>query len=188
MNEKIRLKNWYFIAPSVLLTIISIAYLSGGPRVPMDNDQTSSLALAEKEAERVGEESAKFDVDIPIDNLVVKFSEPIAFTIKDEFVEVGENSPNLVIATITNNGSSIFEAYSFSLGTPIIENNLDAFCEQVFPMQSDLPAQPENLDIEPGGSRTFHWVYICQANRGDPVSLNVTVTEKNLLTLASTIK
>jgi hypothetical protein len=55
-------------------------------------------------------------------------------------------------------------------------------------MQSDVPPQPDNLEIEAGGTRTFHWIYMCEAKQGDPVSLNVTVTDKKLLTFTSKIK
>lgn len=55
-------------------------------------------------------------------------------------------------------------------------------------MQDDVPAAPDNLEIEPGGERTFHWVYMCEAKKGDAVSLNITVTESKLLTFKSSIK
>lgn len=183
-----RLKKWHFVAPSVLVSIIAIAYFTAGPRVPMENDQTSELAIAEQEAEKVGESEAEFGKEIKVGDVVISLSEPAAFKITDASIETNGKYPNLVIATIKNDGSSAFEAYSFSLGTPIIENNPDAFCEQVFPMQDDIPAQPENLEIEAGGVRTFHWIYMCEAKKGDPVSLNITVTDANLLTFKTKIK
>lgn len=186
--EKSRLKKWHFVAPSVLISIISIAYFSAGPRVPMDNDQTSQLAIAEQEAEKADESSADFGKEITVGDVLVSISEPVALKITDESIDTMGKFPNLVIATIKNNGSSIFEAYSFSLGTPIIDNNTDAYCEQLFPMQDDVPMPPDNLEIEAGGERTFHWVYMCEANKGDPVSLNVTVTDNNLLAFKSSIK
>lgn len=188
MNIRKRLKKWHFIAPSVLATIIAIAYVTAGPRVPMDNDQTSDLAIAENQAEKADESVADFGKDIAVGDLVVNLSEPKSIKITDEFVDVGEMSPNLMVATLTNNGSATFEAYSFSLGTPVVENNPDAYCEQFFPMQDDVPAAPENLELEPGKSLTFYWVYGCEASKGDPVTINVTVTDESLLTLSSTIK
>ena len=185
---KSRLKKWHFVAPSVLATIISIAYFTAGPRVPMDNDQTSKLAIAEQESEKAGEQTAKFDSDMAIDDLVINITEPQSIKITDPSIDTTGKFPNLVVATIKNNGKSVFEAYSFSLGTPIIENNTSAYCEQLFPMQSDVPPQPDNLEIEAGGTRTFHWIYVCEAKQGDPVSLNVTVTDKKLLTFTSKIK
>lgn len=188
MELQKRLKKWHFVAPSVLASIIAIAFFTAGPRVPMDNDQTSELALAEQEAEKVGESEAEFGKEIKVGDVVITLTEPESFKITDPSIELNGKSPNLVIATIKNNGSATFEAYSFSLGTPIIENNPDAFCEQVFPMQDDIPTQPDNLEIEAGGERTFHWVYMCEAKKGDPVSLNITVTDANLLTYKSKIK
>ncbi len=188
MEKSFKLKKWHFVAPSVLLTVISIAYLTSGPRVPMDNDQTSELALAEKESEKVGESSAQFDTEIMVGDLSVILTEPKPVKITDEFIDTGDMSPNLVIATLKNNGSKMFEAYSFSLGTPIIENNPDAYCEQIFPMQDDIPPMPDDLEIEPGGERTFYWAYMCEAAKKDPVSLIVTVTDSELLTFTSTIK
>jgi hypothetical protein len=183
-----RLKKWHFIAPSVLASVIAVAYFTAGPRVPMDNDQTSQLAIAEQENEKAGEQSAQFDKDIVVGDVTVNLSEPKSIKITDPSIDATGKSPNLIVATIKNNGKSVFQAYSFSLGTPIIENNTDAYCEQLFPMQDGIPAQPDNLDIEAGGSRTFYWVYMCEAKQGDPVSLNVTVTDKSLLTFVSKIK
>ena len=188
MTTTTRLKKWHFIAPSVLASVIAVAYFTAGPRVPMDNDQTSQLAIAEQKTEKAGEQSAQFGTDIAVGDVTVNLSEPKPIKITDPSIDVAGKSPNLVIATLKNNGKSVFQAYSFSLGTPIIENNPDAYCEQLFPMQNDIPAQPDNLDIEAGGTRTFYWVYMCQAKQGDPVSLNVTVTDKNLLTFVSKIK
>lgn len=188
MKRSFKLKKWHFIAPSVLLTVVSIAYFTAGPRVPMDNDQTSELALAEKESEKVGESTAQFDTEIMVGALSVILTEPQPVKITDEFIDVGDLSPNLVVATLKNNSNKMFEAYSFSLGTPIIENNPEAYCEQIFPMQDDIPAMPDDLEIEPGGERIFYWAYMCEAAKSDPVSLIVTVTDSDLLTYTSTIK
>ena len=185
---KSRLKKWHFIAPSVLASVIAVAYFTAGPRVPMDNDQTSALAIAEQEAEKADESSAEFGKEITVDDLVITLSEPQPITITDSMIDPSGKSPNVVVATIKNKGSNTFEAFSFSLGTPIIDNDPDAFCEQLFPMQDDVPAAPDNLEIEPGGERTFHWVYMCEAKKGDAVSLNITVTESKLLTFKSSIK
>ncbi len=51
-----QLKRWHFVAPSVLASIVAIAFFTGGPSVPMDNDSTSAAAIAEKEAQPVAEE------------------------------------------------------------------------------------------------------------------------------------
>ena len=183
-----RLKKWHFVAPSVLITIIAIAYFTAGPRVPMDNDQTSDLAIKEQESEKADESSAEFGKEITVGDMVITISEPEPIKITDSSIDVGDKFPNRIIATIKNKGSSMFEAFSFSLGTPIIDNNPDAFCEQLFPTQDDVPATPANLEIEAGGERTFHWVYMCEAKKGDPVSLNITVTESKLLAFKSSIK
>lgn len=188
MKTQSTLKRWHFIAPSVLASIIAVAYFTAGPRVPMDNDQTSQLAIAEQQNEKAGEQSGQFGSNIAVDDLEVNISEPKAIMITDPSIDSNGKSPNLIVATIKNNGKSVFQAYSFSLGTPVIENNTDAYCEQLFPMQSDIPPQPDNLDIEAGGTRTFHWVYMCEAKPGDPVSLNITVTDKKLLTFTTKIK
>lgn len=183
-----RLKKWHFVAPSILLSVVAVAYFSAGPRVPMDNDQTSDLAIKEQNAEKADESSAEFGKEIKVGDVVITISEPSPLKITDSSIDVAGKSPNLVIATIKNKGASIFEAFSFSLGTPIIDNNPDAFCEQLFPMQADIPAQPENLEIEAGGERTFHWVYMCEAKKGDPLSLNITVTDAQLLAFKTAIK
>ena len=188
MNWTKRLKKWHFVAPSVLATVIAIAYFTAGPRVPMDNDQTSELAIAENQAEKADESVAEFGKDIAVGDITVNLTEPEAIKITDEFVDFGEMSPNLIVATLTNNSSSRFEAYSFSLGTPVVENNPDAYCEQFFPMQDDVPPAPENLELEPGKSLSFYWVYGCEAAVGDPVTINVTVTDESLITLSTTIK
>jgi hypothetical protein len=183
-----RLKKWHFVAPSVLLSVIAVAYFTAGPRVPMDNDQTSDLAIKEQESEKADESAAEFGKEITVGDVVITISEPAPLKITDSSIDPTGKFPNVVIATIKNKGSAVFEAFSFSLGTPIIDNNPDAFCEQLFPMQDDVPAQPDNLEIEAGGERTFHWVYMCEAKKGDPVSLNITVTDTKLLAFKTAIK
>lgn len=183
-----RLKKWHFVAPSVLASVIAVAYFTAGPRVPMDNDQTSELAVAEQESEKADESAAEFGKEITVDDLVITLSEPQPIKITDSSIDSSGKFPNVVIATIKNKDSQTFEAYSFSLGTPIMDNDPDAFCEQLFPMQDDVPAAPDNLEIEPGGERTFHWVYMCEAKKGDAVSLNITVTDSKLLSFKTSIK
>ena len=187
-KTKSRLKKWHFVAPSVLVSIVAVAFFSAGPSVPMDNDQTSALALAEKKAESADESSAQFGEDISVDNLVITISEPESFEVLDSFIDTTDKYPNRIIASIQNNGEKPFEAYSFSLGTPIIDDDPDAFCEQLFPMQDDIPAVPDDLVIKKGEKLTFHWIYMCEANVGDSVSLNITVTDTKLLAFKSTIK
>ena len=41
------MSRWKIFVPAALISIVAIAYFSGGPRVPMDGDRTSDLALAE---------------------------------------------------------------------------------------------------------------------------------------------
>ena len=73
------------IVPLVLATIVSIAYFSAGPRVPMDNDSTSDLALAEKaKEEEVNEVEGGFGSDITLANgAVVNISDPTEWKPKD---------------------------------------------------------------------------------------------------------
>ena len=88
MTTTTRLKKWHFIAPSVLASVIAVAYFTAGPRVPMDNDQTSQLAIAEQKTEKAGEQSAQFGTDIAVGDVTINLSEPKSIKITDPSIDV----------------------------------------------------------------------------------------------------
>jgi len=43
------MKRWQIITPLALASVVAIAFFSAGPPVPMDGDNTSALAISEKD-------------------------------------------------------------------------------------------------------------------------------------------
>jgi len=44
-REDLFMSRWKIITPAVIASIVAIAFFSAGPRVPIDGDNTSALAL-----------------------------------------------------------------------------------------------------------------------------------------------
>ena len=110
-----QLKRWHFVAPSVLACIVAIAFFTGGPSVPMDNDTTSVAALAEKDAQPEAEEKAA-NLGTPIQlagEITLTVSELAEFKAKDPDALGVEGRPQIMDITIENKGSADFDISSF---------------------------------------------------------------------------
>lgn len=139
-NWKSRLKKWHFIAPSVLASVIAIAYFTAGPRVPMDNDQTSALAIAEQEAEKADESSAEFGKEITVDDLVITLSEPQPITITDSMIDPSGKSPTSWLpqlktrAVIPLKHLAFRSEHPLSTTIPMLSVSSYSRCKMMFPL------------------------------------------------------
>ena len=75
------MKRWQIITPLALASVVAIAFFSAGPRVPMDGDKTSVLAISEKESqEKLDEVEGGFGSDVDLGNgLILNVSDPEVF-------------------------------------------------------------------------------------------------------------
>ena len=178
------------IVPFVIASIVAIAYYSGGPRVPMDNDGNSSLAQAEKAKEnQVTKLDGSFGSDITLaDGNTIKISDPAEWKPKD-FAALGvEGRPLIMDVTFTNKGSKDFDLSYFSIIESTLASDASLACSDVFEVDSGVKGLPEDPIIKGGASVTFKWAIVCHAPKGGGLSLTFSLNESDVVTLKSTVK
>lgn len=178
------------IVPLVLASIVSVAYFSAGPRVPMDNDSTSSLAIAEKEKEEaVNQVEGGFGSDITLaDGNVINISEPTQWKPKD-FNALGvEGRPQIMTIKFTNNSSTDFDMSYFAIIESSFASDLSSSCVDVFELDSGVKGLPDDPIIKAGESAEFLWAIVCSAPEGDALTLTFSLNESDVVTLTSTVK
>lgn len=184
------MNKWKFIVPLALASIVSIAYFSAGPRVPMDGDTTSELALSEKADQDTPEEvKGGFGSDIDLGNgLFLNVSDPAAFKAKD-FESLGvEGLPMIMDITITNKGTKNADIASFSIIQSAFDSDAALSCSDVFEEASGVVGVPMETVIAPTKSVAFKWAIVCPTTKGDGLHLTFSVTGEEQITLDSTVK
>ncbi|MEY3345255.1 MAG: hypothetical protein RLZZ581_49 [Actinomycetota bacterium] len=178
------------IVPLVLATIVSIAYFSAGPRVPMDNDSTSDLALAEKaKEEEVNEVEGGFGSDITLANgAVVNISDPTEWKPKDAAALGFEGRPQILTVKFTNNGSADFDISYFAIIESTFASDLSSACVDVFELDSGVKGLPDDPVVKAGQSVEFQWAIVCPAPKDDELTLTFSLSESDVVTLKSTVK
>ncbi len=178
------------IVPLVLASIVSIAYFSAGPRVPMDNDSTSALAIAEKEKEEeVNEVEGGFGSDITLaDGNIINISEPSEWKPKDPAALGVEGRPQIMTVKFTNNSSADFDISYFAIIESSFASDLSSSCIDVFEFDSGVKGLPENPVIKPGESVEFLWAIVCPAPKDDELALTFSLNESDVVTLTTTVK
>lgn len=178
------------IAPLVVATIVSIAYFSAGSRVPMDNDSTSQLAIAEQEKESaVNELEGGFGSDIALaDGNTINISDPEVWKPKD-FAALGvEGRPQIMTVKFINNSTTDFDLSYFAIIESSFSSDKSASCVDVFELDSGVKGLPEDPVVKPGSSAQFTWAIVCPAPKGDPLTLTFSLNESDVVTLKSTVK
>jgi hypothetical protein len=184
------MQRWKIITPLALATVISIAYFSGGPRVPMDDDNTSALALSENASENALEQKeGGFGADIDLGNgVILKVSDPAAFASKDPEALGVEGRPLIMDVTITNNSSKTLDISSFTIIQSAFDSDDSLSCFDVFEEASAVNGVPADPLIPAGKSVSFKWAIVCPTSAGDKLHLTFTVTGSEEVTLDSTVK
>jgi hypothetical protein len=174
------MQRWKIITPLALATVISIAYFSGGPRVPMDDDNTSALALSENASENALEQKeGGFGADIDLGNGVI---------LKDPEALGVEGRPLIMDVTITNNSSKTLDISSFTIIQSAFDSDDSLSCFDVFEEASAVNGVPADPLIPAGKSVSFKWAIVCPTSAGDKLHLTFTVTGSEEVTLDSTVK
>lgn len=183
------MSRWKIVVPAALISIVAIAYFSGGPRVPMDGDRTSDLALAEiANQETPDEVEGGYGVDIDLGNgLTLNVSEPIVFEAKD-FASLGvEGRPISMMITVANNGQKPIDMASFTILQSAFDSDASLSCFDVFEEASEIVGLPLETIIAPKKSVSFPWAIVCPTNKGDGLHLTFTVTGEEQVTLDSLV-
>lgn len=178
------------IGALVLASIIAIAYFSGGPRVPMDNDSTSALAQAEKaKEEAVTKLEGGFGADIALaDGNIIKISDPAKWMPKDAAALGVEGRPQIMDVTFTNKSAKDFDLSYFAIIESTFASDKSMSCSDVFEADSDVKGLPENPIIKSGASVKFKWAIVCPAPEGDDLALTFSLNESDVVTLKTKVK
>lgn len=178
------------IVPLVLASIVSIAYFTGGPRVPMDNDSTSALAQAEKDKEnQVNKLEGTFGGDITLaDGNIINISDPAEWKPKDPAALGVEGRPLIMDITFTNKGNTDFDLSYFAIIESSLASDAALACSDVFEPDSGVKGLPEDPIIRPGAKASFSWAIVCPAPKGDGLTLSFSLNESDVVTLKSTVK
>jgi len=186
----LQLKRWHFVAPSVLVSIVAIAFFTGGPSVPMDNDTTSVAALAEKEAQPVAEEKdASLGTPIKLaGEITLTVSELDEFKAKDPEALGVEGRPQIMDITIENTGSADFDMSSFIILETTLASDNSVSCFDVFESASGVSGVPLDPIVKPGKSASFKWAMVCPAPKGDDLTMTISLSDTDQATFNTKIK
>jgi len=185
-----QLKRWHFVAPSVLASIVAVAFFSGGHTVPMDNDTTSASAIAEKAAQPVAEEK-KATLGTPIDlagSISLTVSELAEFKAKDPAALGVEGRPQIMDITVENKGSSDFDLSSFIILETSLASDPSISCFDVFEADSGVSGVPLDPIVKPGSSAKFKWAIVCPAPKDDELTMTISLSEADQATFNTQIK
>jgi len=186
----LQLKRWHFVAPSVLASIVAIAFFTGGPSVPMDNDTTSVAALAEKDAQPVAEEK-EASLGTPIKlagSITLTVSELTEFKAKDPEALGVEGRPQIMDVTVENTGSAGFDLSSFIILETTLASDNSVSCFDVFEAASGVAGVPVDPIVPPGKTVTFKWAMVCPAPQGDDLTMTISLSDTDQATFKTKIK
>ena len=185
-----QLKRWHFVAPSVLASVVAIAFYSGGPTVPMDNDTTSAAAISEKASQPVAEDK-EATLGTPISlagSISLTVSEFAEFKPKDPEALGVEGRPQIMDITVENRGSADFDLSSFIILETSLASDNSISCFDVFEAASGVAGVPVDPIVKPGVSVTFKWAMVCPAPKGDDLTLTIALSDTDQATFKTKIK
>ena len=183
------MKRKTLIPIGVAALFVATAYFTAGPAVPMDTDRTSALAQQEQAKQSTKEVKAAYGVDIPFKGgIALNISEPTSFKVTDTNIDTTGKIVQFLTVNLKNSGKADFDASSLSMGTPVVEQDTNASCEQIFPMQKNVLPSPEDLVVKPSASLILNWVFTCETKPGNTVTITYNVTDKDQATLSYTTK
>jgi hypothetical protein len=184
------MQRWKIITPFALASVVAIAFFSGGPRVPMDDDNTSALAISEQASENHLEEvSGGFGSEIDLgEGLFLDVTDPEVFKVKD-FAALGvEGRPLVMNIKLSNKGSKELDLASFAIIQSAFDSDASLSCSDVFEEASGVVGIPADTLVKPGGTLEFKWAIVCPAPAGDSLRLTFSATGNEQVTLSSTVK
>jgi hypothetical protein len=189
-DEEQKMKRWQIVTPLALASVVSIAYFTAGPRVPMDGDTTSAAAIAEKANQDTLEEvKGGFGSDVALgDGLILNVTDPAVFAAKDPTALGVEGRPMIMDITIKNNGSKEADLASFAIIQSAFDADATQSCSDVFEEASGVVGLPMDTIVKPGKSLSFKWAIVCPTKSGDGLHLTFSATGNEQITLDSTVK
>ena len=189
-NEGALMKRWKVITPVVLASVVSVAYFTSGPRVPMDNDNTSALAISEKATENtLAKKEGGFGSEVDLgDGIILNVSDPAVFKPKDAAALGVEGRPLIMDISITNKSAKTLDLSSFAIIQSAFDSDAAQSCFDVFEEASGVVGVPADPMLAVGKNVSFKWAIVCPTKAGDKLHLTFSVTGNEEVTLDSTVK
>ena len=184
------MQRWKIVTPLALASVISIAYFTAGPRVPMDGDKTSAIALTEQAAQETpAEVKGGFGSDVDLgDGLTLNITDPAEFKAKDVAALGVVGRPLIMKITVSNKGSKAVDIASFAIIQSAFDSDGTQSCSDVFEEASGVVGLPADTNLAPGKSLAFPWAIVCPTKAGDGLHLTFSATGKEQITLDTTVK
>ena len=185
-----KFERWKIISGALFVMVVAGAYVSAGPRVPMDIDGAPTAAAAKASpTPSAAVVEGKWGVDNQLsDGILLNITEPASFKAQDPESLGVEGLPEIFTVTVTNKGSKPFDLSSFTILDTSLASDSSVACSDVFESASDVKGIPEDPVVKVGQSVSFKWAIVCPGPKGDGLTMTVGLNDEQHLTLSTTLK
>lgn len=184
------MQRWKIITVVLIVGVVLGAYFSAGPRVPMDNDTTSELAVSTAAKEPTPDELVgAWDKAVTLaDGISLTITEPIEFKAKDPEALGVEGRPQLFNITVENKGSKELDLSTFTVLETTLKSDSAISCSDVFELDSGVSGIPLDPIVKPNSKATFKWAIVCPGPKDDALSILFGLTDTEHIKYESTLK
>ena len=184
------MQRWKLITFFLIVAVVLGAYFTAGPRVPMDNDTTSTLAKANASKSPKPEElGGKWDAANELaDGIFLTVTSPIEFKAKDPASLGVEGRPQLFNVTVENKGQKDFDLSAFLILETTLKSDPAVSCSDVFESASGVSGIPLDPVIKPNASTSFKWAISCPGPKGDDLAITFGLSDTQHLKFETTLK
>lgn len=184
------MQRWKVFSIVLAVAIVLGAYFSGGPRVPMDNDNTSRLAKANAQKSKAPEQlDGKWgQANQLADGLLLTVTEPIEFKAKDPEALGVEGRPQIFNITVENKGSKAFDLSTFVILETTLKSDATSSCSDVFESASGVNGIPIDPVVKSNASTTFKWAISCPGSKGESLDITFGLSDTQHLKFHTNLK
>ena len=184
------MQRWKILAALLFVAVVTGAYLTSGPRVPMDNDITGSGSNTKASpAPSANVLEGKWGVDNQLTNgILLNLSEPVAFVPKDAASLGVEGRPQTFNVKVTNKGEKPLDLSTFTILDTALKSDPTIACSDVFESASGISGLPSDPVVKVNSSATFKWAIVCPGPKGDGLTMTVGLNDQQHLTFKTTLK
>lgn len=184
------MQRWKIFAALILVAVVSGAYLTSGPRVPMDNDITGGGTTSKPSptpSANVLEGKWGFDNQLT-NGILLNLTEPVAFVPKDAASLGVEGRPQSFIVKVTNKGEKPLDLSTFTILDTALKSDPSIACSDVFESASGISGLPSDPIVKVNSSATFKWAIVCPGPKDDGLTMTVGLNDQQHLTFKTTLK
>jgi hypothetical protein len=175
------IKGKHIAIPASLAGIVTVALLSGGPRVPMDLADPSAMLTSQPQAAVDVIDGSFGSAQALNDGIKLTMSEPEIFEPSDPDILGIEGRPQLLTITVVNASKESLDLGTFAVVETLLSSAPDETCLDAFDPDAGVVGVPWE-PIAPGAEVSFTWVIVCPAPEGDTLEITVAITEGQQVT------